>query len=134
MPPLSRWYVRTAFIYLLGGITIGSLLLANKGVPFYPAIWHWLPLHIEYLLIGWTLQLSLGVAFWIMPRFWKSPRRGNVMGAYLAFGLLNSGLVCVTVGVLFSQSWMLVIGRVLEVGTAVSFTHAIWSRIVSRDG
>lgn len=134
MPPLSRWFARAAFIYLLLGFTLGALLLANKGIPFYTGMWRWLPLHIEFLLIGWTLQLMLGVAFWIAPRFWLPPRRGNVTGAYLAFGLLNSGIVLVTMSVLLGQPWLLVVGRVLEVGTTVSFAHSIWSRIVSREG
>ena len=69
MPRLSQWYIRSAFIYLFLGFTIGALLLANKGIPLHPALWGWLPIHIEFLLIGWLLQLILGMAFWILPRF-----------------------------------------------------------------
>ncbi len=56
MPRLSQWIIRTAFIYLLLGFTFGALLLAHKGVPLHPALWSWLPAHIEFLLMGWIVQ------------------------------------------------------------------------------
>ena len=84
MPRLSQWYVKLSFGYLLAGFTVGALLLANKGQPLHPALWSLLPAHIEWLLLGWVAQLTLGVAFWILPRFWKEPRRGNTTGAALA--------------------------------------------------
>ena len=59
------------------------LLLWNKGVPISPYIWTLLPSHIEFLLIGWTVQLALGVAFWILPR-WQT-QRGDVRPAWAAF-------------------------------------------------
>ena len=81
MPQLSRWTVRAAYFNLLLGFTLGALILANKGMFLHPAIWGWLPAHIELLLVGWIVQLVMGVAFWIAPRFWKAPRRGNETGA-----------------------------------------------------
>lgn len=62
--------------YLVLGFTLGLLLLVNKGVPIHPALWRLLPAHAEFLLLGWTLQLALGVAYWILPRF--GTRRGAV--------------------------------------------------------
>ncbi len=135
MPRLSRWFIRSALIYLLLGFSLGGLLLAHKGVPLHPRLWSWLPAHIEFLLIGWTVQLTLGVAFWILPRFWRPPRRGNVTGAYLAFGLLNGGIWLVVAGTSLALPgpW-LILGRALELGAVVAFAHAAWPRIVGRDG
>ena len=56
-------------LYLALGMTVGALLLFHKGIPLHPALWRWLPPHLEFLLVGWTLQLAMGVAFWILPRF-----------------------------------------------------------------
>lgn len=135
MPRLSQWYVKLSFGYLLLGFTFGALLLAHKGQPLHPALWNWLPAHIEWLLIGWVAQLALGVAFWILPRFWKEPRRGNVTGAYLALVLLNLGIWLATAGTALQLSpWALVIGRLLEVAAALAFAHAAWPRVVGRDG
>ena len=50
---------------------------------------------IEFLLFGWTLQLIMGTAFWILPRFAQEPKRGNETFVGVAFGLLNVGLALV---------------------------------------
>lgn len=135
MPPLTRWYIRTGLLYLLLGFTIGALLLAHKGVPFLPALWLWLPAHFELLLVGWIVQLTFGVAFWIMPRFWKPPRRGNERAAELAYILLNIGIWLVVLATVLrlSAGW-LVAGRVVQISAAVSFALSLWPRIVSREG
>ncbi len=134
MPRLSRLYVRAALVYLLAGFTIGALMLANKGVPFLPVIWRWLPAHIESLLVGWTLQLALGVAFWVAPRFWQPPRRGNETGARLAFGLLNAGILLVIAASLSPlPSWSLPLGRLLELAAVIAFAVHLWGRVVGRD-
>jgi len=90
MPQLSVLFARTALIYLALGFTLGAILLCNKRMPLHPAVWRLLPAHIEYLLMGWTVQLALGVAFWILPR-WQSAR-SDVRPAWAAFLLLNLGI------------------------------------------
>lgn len=135
MPPLSQWYIKFSFLYLLLGYSFGALLLAHKGHPLHPALWSWLPAHIEWLLVGWVAQLTLGMAFWIMPRFWKEPRRGNTTGAYLALIMLNGGIWLVALAPVFHlNAWALVAGRLLEAGAAVAFAHAIFPRVVGREG
>jgi hypothetical protein len=128
MPRLSVWFVRAALLYLALGFTLGMLLLANKGVLLSPAIWQLLPAHIEFLLIGWTVQLALGVAFWILPR-WQT-KRGDVRGAYLAFVLLNLGIWCVVLTPwLGLPAWMLTVGRACEAAAAAAFALHAWPRV-----
>jgi hypothetical protein len=135
VPRLSQWYIKLSFGYLLAGFTVGALLLANKGQPLHPALWGLLPAHIEWLLLGWVAQLTLGVAFWILPRFWKEPRRGNTTGAVVALVLLNAGILLVSLsGLLGLGAWPTAAGRLLEVGAAAAFAHAAWPRIVGREG
>lgn len=135
MPPLSQWYIKLSFVYLLFGFTVGGLILANKGQPIHPMLWAWLPAHIEWLLIGWVAQLTLGVAFWIMPRFWKEPRRGNTAGSYAAIILLNLGILLASLGpVLRLSSWALIAGRLLEVLAVVAYARSIFPRVVGREG
>lgn len=135
MPRLSQWYVRASFVYLLLGFTFGALLLAHKGQPLHPALWGWLPAHIEWLLTGWVAQLILGVAFWIAPRFWVKPRRGNTAGASIAFFLLNAGIWLVAMGPVLGLGLPVTLaGRLLEVVAVVAFAFAIWPRIVGREG
>lgn len=135
MPRLSQWYIKASFGYLLLGFTLGALLLAHKGQPLHPALWSWLPAHIEWLLVGWVAEFTLGVAFWVLPRFWKEPRRGNTGGATVAIFLLNLGIWLAALGpVLRLSPWVLIAGRLLEASAAVAFAYAVWPRVVGRDG
>ncbi len=127
MPRLSVWFIRAAFIHLVIGVTLGMLMLWNKGVPLHPQIWRLLPAHMDFLLLGWTLQLAMGVAFWILPRFMTS--RGNVKPAWLAFFLVNIGVWMVAVGgVLGMPTWVLT-GRIAEAASAVAFAVHAWPRV-----
>lgn len=135
MPPLSITYVRLALAHLAIGFTIGAFMLSNKGIPFADWLWRLRTAHIEILIVGWFVQFALGVAFWIAPRFWEKPARGNVTGAWLALIFLNSGLWLVALSASFAwrAEWMFV-GRLLEVAGALSFAWHLWPRIVSREG
>ena len=128
MPRLTVWYVRSALTYLALGFTFGMLMLANKGVPYYPGIWRLLPTHIEFLLMGWTAQLAFGVAFWILPRF--RTQRGNVRLAWAAWALLNAGVLLVGVGPLLGLTGVTtLLGRLAEAGAALAFVVHAWPRI-----
>ncbi len=128
MPRLSCWFVRASLIYLAIGFTLGGLLLFHKGVPLDGALWRVLPVHIELLLFGWTLQLAMGVAFWILPRI--RGRRGNETLAWLAFAALNAGVWCVGLGTLASgTSAVLLVGRLAEGVAVTAFAAHAWARI-----
>ncbi len=128
MPRLSTWFIRSALLYLAVGSTFGALILLHKGVPLNPWFWRLLPAHIEFLLFGWIVQLVMGVAFWIFPRFFRS--RGNVKPAWAAFGLLNLGVLLAGVGpVLGGPGWLIIAGRLAETGAAVAFALHAWPRV-----
>jgi cbb3-type cytochrome oxidase subunit 1 len=125
---LGSWFVRTSMLYLITGFTLGLLLLVNKGVPISPALWRLLPAHTEFLLFGWTLQLAIGIAFWILPRF--GTRRGAVWLAVLAYGLLNTGIWLTVTGYACSGCSALIAGgRTLEACAVFAFTLHAWPRI-----
>lgn len=131
MPVLSQWGVRAAFAYLLLGFTVGALLLINKGMPLHPVIWSWLPAHIEFLLLGWVLQLTMAVAFWILPRHPRLGGRGNLTHARLAFLLLNLGIwlvVLATVGK--TGRSLLWLGRAAELAGVLLFVRHAWLRVL----
>lgn len=128
MPRLSVWLIRTALGHLLVGFTLGALLLANKGVPLHPMVWRLLPIHIELLLLGWTLQLALGVAFWILPRFGNERPRAWL--AWVAYLLLNLGIGLVAANIfLVTVPALTFWGRLLEVGAALAFALHAWPRV-----
>jgi hypothetical protein len=130
VPRLSRWCIRASLLYLAAGLTLGALLLVHKGIPLHPVLWRLLPPHIEFLLLGWTLQLAMGVAYWILPRLQRGPERGNEALAWWAFGLLNGGVCLVGVGwMLGVPGWVPLLGRVVEAAAAIVFAAHAWPRV-----
>jgi len=129
MPRLSVWFVRCSLIYLFLGFTFGGLILANKGFPFAPWVWSLLPAHMEFLLLGWMVQLTMGVAFWILPRFRSGSPRGNIELVWSAFVILNMGIVLVAVQPFFSMAWLTQTGRILETVSVLLFVLASWQRV-----
>jgi hypothetical protein len=139
VPRLSIWFVRCALAYLALGFTVGALLLFEKGVPVYPPVLRLLPAHIEFVLFGWTVQLAMGIAFWILPRFGgvlrqagKPSPRGNENAAWLAFGLLNAGIWLAGIGAALDLAPVVpLLGRAAEAMAAIAFMVHAWPRIKS---
>ena len=126
MPRLSAWALRAALLYLLAGFTLGALMLADKGVSFWPAIWQVLPVHIEWLLVGWLVQLAMGVAFWILPRL-RGGSRGNQTLAVISVIALNLG-VLLAAGQSLAPG-LLLAGRGCEALAGLLFILHAWRRI-----
>jgi hypothetical protein len=130
VPRISLWFVRASLGYLALGFTLGALLLWNKGIPLAPLVWRLLPLHIEATLVGWVVQLVMGVAYWMFPRFGMTPaQRGRESLAWVSFWLLNAGLWAV--GLAGFSGWpgdLATLGRVAEGGAAVVMAVNIWTR------
>jgi hypothetical protein len=131
VPRLSCWFIRAALAHLVAGFTAGALLLAEKGVAGRPAVWRLLPAHLELVLIGWTLQLAMGVAFWVLPRFAGGASRGDERPAWLAFWLLNPGVLLSGLGPAVGVFHTPFLGRALEAAAVVAFAIHAWARVRS---
>jgi len=130
MPILSVFFIRTSLVYLGLGFTYGALLLANKGVPFSSPIWGLLSGHIEFLLIGWIIQLVLGVAYWILPRFSHGPVRGNEALPWLSYVLINAGIWMDLLSPLFHEiPWLPALGKITQTAAGALFLTHAWPRI-----
>lgn len=132
MPSPSRWMIRSSLFYLAVGFFLGALLLIHKAYHLHPAIWMILPVHIEMLIFGWVIQLTLGTAYWILPRFLEGPRRGNKKLAVLMVMIFNVGIWLVIIDNLVSTSLPFALaGRLCEAGAVVLFIILHWSRITT---
>ena len=127
MPRLSAWFVRASLAYFLLGFTIGALILAQKGISYYPSVWVLFPVHMDFLLVGWLAQLAMGVAFWIMPRFSRGPARGKVTLVWISFFLINAGLITGALKIWFAPAAL--IERLAEATAGVFFTIGLWRRV-----
>lgn len=132
MPPLSVWMVRAALLHLGIGFTFGALMLLDKAIQIDPDVWRLWSIHVELTLIGWVIQLAMGVAFWIMPRFARLPNRygRRTSFAWAAFVLLNAGVLAVSAGTWWpSLDALTVAGRAAEFGAVGLFVAHLWPRI-----
>jgi hypothetical protein len=112
--------IRTALLALAAGAALGALLLADPGLA--DGLARWRPFHGELLLVGWTVQLAFGVAYWILPRFREGRERGREELAWAAFVLVNLGVLLVGAG-------QPAAGRGAEAMAAIAFAAHAWPRV-----
>ena len=128
--------VRTGLVHLLVGFALGAVMLAQKGLLLDGAGFLLLrPLHAELLTLGWTVNLGMGVAFWILPRAGTGSTRTGATQVLLAAALLNAGVLATGLApMLGADSWLAAAGRAAEVGAAVLFGQHVLGRVQVRSG
>src|SRR5574340_412137 len=92
MPTLTRWFIKTSFIYLALALITG-LLLAAQSLFSLAALGGLFPIYIHLLVFGWLTQLVFGVVFWMFPKYSTAKPRGNESLGWWTYGLLNLGLI-----------------------------------------
>lgn len=118
-------------IYLLVGLLIGVLMLINKAVFISPVFWFLIPAHIEIMIFGWIIQFTMGVAYWILPRYLKDKGRGSAKLANLVPILLNAGIILVVISDLMAWNGAALTGRVFELSAVLIFMVLHWKRVVT---
>jgi len=109
---------------------MGALLLGTKAAPLPAWVFRLFALHAEALLIGWMVQLTMGVAWWILPKYPRLPERGPAAPIWAAWLLLNVGVLLAGVGRSIGAPEATVIaGRLAELLAAVAFAGAAWPRV-----
>lgn len=131
MPFVSRLMIKLSLVYLMIGLIIGTLLLINKAWLIHPLLWLLLPAHIELMLFGWIVQFTLGVAYWILPRFLETKGRGNKYFAQLMAFSWNAGIWLVIFSYYLPIENLRLAGRMLEVLAVILFVLLHWKRVVT---
>jgi hypothetical protein len=139
MPPIGRTFVKAAFLCFLAAVLLGALMTLDRWLSFS----HWLKVvylsQLHLLLVGWITQLSIGVAYWIFPRFRKEQDPRSRGSDTIAWGVL----ICLNVGLLLRflfepfylmgpRSWLaalVALSGVLQALSALGFGWLIWGRI-----
>jgi hypothetical protein len=131
MPPLARWYIKLAMLYLVGALVVG--VLQGLRVPILSVA---APAYVHMLVVGWITQMIFGVAYWMFPKFAPAnPRGSNVLGI-ATFLLLNLGLL-LRVVVEPVRTWrpgalpgeLLVVAAVAQALAGVGFLLITWPRV-----
>jgi hypothetical protein len=134
MPRLTVWMVRAALLHLAVGFLVGGFLLWEKGVGGIPWAWRLRALHVYLLTLGWVLQLALGVAFWMLPRFTSQQNgkmvqvRGRERWAWAAFILTNLATLSAVIGIVELRIAP-VVAMALMIAAALCFAIHAFPRI-----
>jgi hypothetical protein len=135
MPTLSRCFLRVGLLCLAAGMVPGGLILLQKGTGWFPGLWVLLPAHIYLVLIGGLSQCTLGVCYWIFPRF-DGGSRGNTTLAWGSYITLNAALGLVVLHPLLQGLYggeaakgAFVSAGILQGLAAFTFVWHIWPRI-----
>src|SRR5262245_37706593 len=92
MPPLTRAYIRLAFVYLVLAFVTGTAAVARQPLGLPAVVAALGPVAVHLFVVGWITQMIFGVAYWMFPRFAPDSPRGPVAPAVAAIVLLNAGL------------------------------------------
>lgn len=129
MPRLSVWYLRAALLYLGFGFSLGALMLAAPGLQLSVSLARLRPLHAEILLVGWMVQLALGVAYWILPKQRGKAAQTGEQLAWVSLLLLNLGLAAAGIGATSRLPGISVAGRTAELLAVLTFALQAWPRV-----
>lgn len=135
MPPLTRWFVKTSFIYLALALIAGLLVEVLSAFKF-ATLGGLFPVYIHLFVLGWITQLIFGVVFWMFPKYSaEKPRQSESLG-WWTYALLNAGLLLrvITEPVHSTQpntlsGWLLVISASIQFLAGLAFVVNSWGRV-----
>jgi hypothetical protein len=131
LPRLSRWFIRTALVYLLVSLMVGVAQpsLTSAGLILWPT-------SVHLLVVGWLTQLIFGVAYWMFPRQRAASSLWPEHLGWLAYGSLNAGLVLRAIAesgpLTASRSAWFLLSALLQLIAGWSFVIATWPRVRGR--
>lgn len=132
MPRLQFWTLRSALLHIGIGFLLGAAILANRGIYLHLPVPRLLPMHVEELLVGGTVQFAMGVGFWMLSRFSSGAERREDRWGWLAFGLINAGVVVVgTTALLGLPAPVAAIGRGGELLSMGAYVVSAWPRVTA---
>lgn len=134
MPLITRIFLKSGLLFFVGSLILGiSLEVEAWEFPgLVPLFWH-------TLMVGWITQIIMGVSLWMFPGRNRVESFSNQKWAWLAYFLLEAGLILRIVSepfVMWSQSavWQLLLtcSALLQFFAVLSYVIEIWPRVVSK--
>jgi len=135
MPPLTRWFVKTSFLYL-GLALITGLLMEFHSVLKLTMPGGFFPVYIHLFVLGWLTQLIFGVVFWMFPKYSAEKPRGSETLGWWTYILLNAGLLLHAVAEPINSiqpnpfsGWTLVLSAIIQFLAGLLFVANSWGRV-----
>ncbi len=135
MPPLTRWFVKTSFVYLALALTTGLLVEMQSALKL-TALGRLFPVYIHLFVLGWLTQLIFGVVFWMFPKYSAEKPRGSEALGWWTYALLNLGLLLRVLAEPFNSiwpgpfsGWTLVLSAIIQFLAGLLFVVNSWGRV-----
>ena len=136
MPALTRWYIKSAMLYLVAALLLGVLLALNSLMRLPGFISFMGPGYFHLFMVGWVTQMIFGVIYWMFPIITRDRPRGSERLGWATFGLLNAGLLLrvaaeplVALRPSTAWGWLLVLSALLQWLASLFFVFNSWGRV-----
>jgi heme/copper-type cytochrome/quinol oxidase subunit 1 len=139
MPVLTRWYIKSALIYLVAALLLNFVLALPISINLPEVIRTLSPAYFHLFLVGWVTQMIFGVIYWMFPIITRAEPRGNERLGWASYAFLNVGLLLRVVGEPLNWTnpnsfigWVLPVSAVLQWCASVLFIILAWPRVKDR--
>lgn len=136
MPTLTRWYIKSALVYLAAALLLALLLALPSSVNLPLFVRFMNPVYFHLFLVGWVTQMIFGVIYWMFPIITRAQPRGNEQLGWAGFICLNVGLLLRVIGEPLvavrpdsGLGWLLVVSALLQWLGIVLFVFLAWPRV-----
>ena len=139
MPPLTRWYIKSALAYLVVALLLGFVLALPLSANLPEFMRTMTPAYFHLFLVGWVTQMIFGVIYWMFPIITRARPRGSERLGWASYACLNVGLLLRVVGEPLNWAnphnlvgWILPVSAVLQWAAVVFFVILAWPRVKDR--
>ncbi len=136
MPPITRRFIKTGLVFFVLAMIAGILVAARPVFDLPAPVGALTPIYFHLFMVGWVLQLIMGIAYWMFPKYSRERPRGYDGLMWAAYGLLNLGLVLRVIAEPMATlqtdplwRWLLVASAVSQWLAALAFTGNMWPRV-----
>ena len=136
MPILTRWFVKSAFLYFVAALLVALLLALQAPLYLAPDVGSLMPVYIHLFMVGWIAQFIFGVVYWMFPKFSKDKPRGSDGLGWATYVLINTGLILRAIGEPLNAQqpesiwgWLLAISSILQWLGGMAFVANTWRRV-----
>ena len=136
MHKLARRYIKTAIVFLMLGLAIGVWMIINRELGNRFATPFEMSAHTHALLVGFVLQMIMGVALWMFPRPAKEDVNYRPVMIEVAYWMLTVSTAVRVAGELARSSvsdtwlrWTIVLAGIGQALAILLFFQTMWTRI-----
>jgi hypothetical protein len=139
MPTLTRWFIKSAFIFFVAAMAVRVLQTAGVLADLPPFLNALGPVYFHMFLVGWVTQLIFGIVFWMFPKYSQENPRGSDWLGWFTFWLINLGLglrvIAEPMNTLNPDTgwgWLLAISALLQWLAGIGFVINTWARVKAK--